>query len=1748
MDLLSFIRIADPTKVRVGERQRAKDEPKLLDTTIGCVVPLLPVAPAHGESELEDSLDKLFDERGSDDQAEQGDSAIGCQGVCIQFVSKAIEPSHPAKKLRVDHNASIGPSIVGKSKSMLQRLLAGVVLNPEVGIATLPTLPFVTSSVFATPEQEGANVTEAEVDSVVRSSAHVIATITTVTATVDAATVPKEAPIKPSLFGAASSASRTDSTPGGFSDVSGSKFLIGGIHTIVNPDFDLQKVYVPQWSITNGPRLDDGRVSARQISLSAEVRMRAEYNIKEKKRLRSVVDEQTELLKAIRLRTEASKFEAIEKSLQEEVRVLKDHNTTLEKEKSELDMKVADLVALVKVREQEAADLDAMVTSIKSQNDNLIDQVHRLETSSARLQEKVTVYEDYMSQLNKFQDERMEVMYEKFNKLHADFIEMALHLEKKLYPRLLTTIVVSLSSSLPFDLRKRPIETFRPSCFFPTVASCITDIKSVLTLKALKRFCETYHIPDDVHPQLPSPNQTIHEMPTGKIAKVSHFEILCRVHGFEPTNTSKNVLKAPFPKSSQYNVEHYATLVAYPAPFHKYPEPFLCLVGISHNYTLDEDTYPQFLHENGEEMDLLSFIRTADPTKVRVSERQRAEDEPKMLDTIVGRVVPLLPVAPAHGESELKDSVDKIFNEEGSDDQAKQGDSASGGQGVGIQFISKVAEVIVKDVAPLQPRRQKKQKIVVVDAGEPSHPTKKLRDDHNASTGPSFAGKSRFVISSDSSHHSCANVAEAEVNYVVKSFAPVIATITIITATINAATVAKQAPIKPSLFGAGSSSAGGTDPTPGCFSDVSGSEFLIGGIRTVVDPDFDLQKVYVLQWSVTNGSRLDDGRVCREMLDEFAPQNFLASIHGMEHDQLFTEFNVRAARQISLSAEVRIRAEYNIKEKKRLRSVVDEQTELLKVRDGEIENLKAQLLLKEAEAAEAIRLHAEASKFEAIEKSLQDKVRVLKDHNTTLEKEKSELDVKVADLVASVKVREQEAADLDAIDERMEVMYEKFNKLHADFIEMALHLEEKFYPRLLTTIANTSKSMSKDPFPKSSQYNAEHYATLVAYPAPFHKYPEPFLCLVGISHEPKLLDTTVRHVVPLLPVVPTHGESKLEDSVDKLFDEGGSDDQAEQGDSASGGQGIGIQFVSEAAKPSHPSKKLRDDHNASTRLSVAGESRFVISSDPSHHSGANVVEAEVDSVARSSASLIATITTVTATVDAATVAKEAPIKKPSLFGAGSSSAGGTDPTPGGFSDVSGSEFLIGGICIVVDPNFDLQKVYVPKWSITNGSRLDDGRVCREMLDEFAPLKFFASIRGMEHDRLFIEFNVGAARQISLSVKVRMRAEYNIKEKKRLRSVVDEQTELLKVRDGEIENLKAQLLLKEAEAAKAIHHNTTLEKEKSELDVKVADLVASVKVREQEAADLDVMVTSVKSQNDNLIDQVHRLETSSAGLQEKVTVYEDRMSQLEKFQDDQMEVVYEKFNKLHADFIEMAFHLEEKLYPHLLTTNAGRRWLLTYGMKLVVAKCLNSPEYLSALGAVISKAIEKGMQDGLASGITHGQEGRVLTDVVAFNPSTESDYISALQDLQSVNFSLLADLKSNKDASLETLMDILLLDETLAERLDLNESQPHVDQLMVPVYHSPDQTVIGARALSLSLDVSHSRVQRIKENIANNRPALRDVFVSLAEPLSIVALEGTEGTSGTAPDTTTALSTTYVSASSIPPIFTYNYVVVHADSQ
>nr|GEY92242.1 hypothetical protein [Tanacetum cinerariifolium] len=87
---------------------------------------------------------------------------------------------------------------------------------------------------------------------------------------------------------------------------------------------------------------------------------------------------EAEVVEAIRLRAEASNFVTMEKSLWDEVNDVNERNTILEKERDALDVKVADLKALVMNKEREITYLSAQLTSVKSHNDSLVDQAIRV--------------------------------------------------------------------------------------------------------------------------------------------------------------------------------------------------------------------------------------------------------------------------------------------------------------------------------------------------------------------------------------------------------------------------------------------------------------------------------------------------------------------------------------------------------------------------------------------------------------------------------------------------------------------------------------------------------------------------------------------------------------------------------------------------------------------------------------------------------------------------------------------------------------------------------------------------------------------------------------------------------------------------------------------------------------------------------------------------------------------------------------------------------------------------------------------------------------------------------------------------------------------------------------------------------------------------------------------------------------------------------------------------------------------------
>ncbi|GJR72603.1 hypothetical protein Tco_0084968 [Tanacetum coccineum] len=456
---------------------------------------------------------------------------------------------------------------------------------------------------------------------------------------------------------------------------------------------------------------------------------------------------------------------------------------------------------------------------------------------------------------------------------------------------------------------------------------------------------------------------------------------------------------------------------------------------------------------------------------------------------------------------------------------------------------------------------------------------------------------------------------------------------------------------------------------------------------------------------------------------------------------------------------------------------------------------------------------------------------------------------------------------------------------------------------------------------------------------------------------------------------------------------------------------------------------------------VGPSARFVVLSDSSHHSGAKSADPEVDSLVRFVAPMMTTATTVmdfvssvTATTPTAIDAgKNKDVPAPSIF-AGSSSSDRTGRTLSLFTGRSGSEFAAGSIRAGEHADVNLQEVYVPEWSVTKGFELNDGRSCANMIDYFTPPTFFKTVRGMEHEQLFVEFNVSAARNLSLSSEVRMRAEYNILEKRKWKSLAEEKDNLLQVKDKEIEELRSQLLQAKDESMEAI-------------------------------APRRASSSSLRSQNQSLVNQVNELENSSTDLRGKLEM--------------------------------CCMHLQENFHPHLLNAIAGRRWLLTHGMKLLMAK-----------------------------------SGRCLSDLEAYNPFAEADFNSVVRDLRGLDFLLLWELFAKKDVSTRDVMDLLSLDDAVAEVLGMTDLQPDVGQLMVPVHHKRDKVVIGSQALSVALETCQRRVRKMERNLAERLPLLRDVFVFIDHPISTEALAILPETS-TEP-LVTALVTTALSTMVIRP--------------
>ncbi|GJR87578.1 hypothetical protein Tco_0211589 [Tanacetum coccineum] len=463
------------------------------------------------------------------------------------------------------------------------------------------------------------------------------------------------------------------------------------------------------------------------------------------------------------------------------------------------------------------------------------------------------------------------------------------------------------------------------------------------------------------------------------------------------------------------------------------------------------------------------------------------------------------------------------------------------------------------------------------------------------------------------------------------------------------------------------------------------------------------------------------------------------------------------------------------------------------------------------------------------------------------------------------------------------------------------------------------------------------------------------------------------------------------------------------------------------------------------RTQLATE-RFVVLSDYSHHSSTNAADDEVTFIIRSSMPhpLVLTAVVTTTIIDDATSALAPrigtePVLR-SIFEYFASICEANQDVAGP-SHPAGTELSTYLFFVSQDMDSEnLHQTYIPKWNVTNDSTLDESNICHGVIDHLAHPALFSQLQNMDYEQLFVKFNVGAARQTCLSSEVRLRLEHELRGRGKFEGKCAMQADWLKERDAELASLKPQLSLKEAEATMAIrlccqiaivevveaarsNELNGLKEQNAALEGHVATLESAALFCDK----LSTIASALEFKKDKLIDQVSTLEGTCSRLRDEVMGYKLFKKQIEAVQDEEMRVLSEKVVDLDAELMRMATHLDEEFYPRYLITIVGRRWIHSRGVRLVVMKCLQSPGYLASLGGAIGRAIDKGIQGGLAAGVDHGKAERGLADIATYDPFAEANFVSAVNALRSLDFPLLVQLASQKDASIADIMGLLHLE-------------------------------------------------------------------------------------------------------------------------
>ncbi|GJR54002.1 hypothetical protein Tco_1404523 [Tanacetum coccineum] len=639
----------------------------------------------------------------------------------------------------------------------------------------------------------------------------------------------------------------------------------------------------------------------------------------------------------------------------------------------------------------------------------------------------------------------------------------------------------------------------------------LESVVSTISKEYLREFTSEYYIPESLHPELPGPEETIVDFPEGKVgvytkffefanfcipisqflfdilghfqihlsqlsvigaAKVSHFEINCRILNIIPTlnlfrifyvlsynsgwmsfskrsgkNTPQCYTKpldslknwnnrffwvderifptvmewrssAPkdqMPSADSYSAADVAMLNTHRTPIQKQSEDLLCLVGLSWNYFSGDDEYPTFLYDDDREMDLFGLISAPNPTKVKTRVRPRASYKVPLLTATASHVVNMEDTPAVSVSSETPFAMEKSLMDFSNEDSPPM-----------ITGRGETEDQVPAAVSQEAPTKNAATAEVV--------PEQNLEKEATAMGGPETLSDAKSE--SDPDPLSYAKPQPHPERDVAQKSAPEIPTKKIDTTEMQ------------DRFSVESPGSGKSTSVP----FVDGSP---GGI-------------YQPGWGVTNNCRLDTPDACQDVVDHIAPLGYFSELRHLPNSDFLSQYNMNLAWKVAMGSQLRLRFEQEVRLLKKATAKIAIRDQRIQAREEEIKRLDEEIKSLRTMETEAYGLRNRTQNLETLLEAEVDMKKAAEAKNVELAKELESLRVQFSDLQVNNNQLSEQVSNLQAQvtgKEKIKAAFEEFKKYEDDRVEqrcaemdarldaLSIDFDEELYPHMLTAIA-----------------------------------------------------------------------------------------------------------------------------------------------------------------------------------------------------------------------------------------------------------------------------------------------------------------------------------------------------------------------------------------------------------------------------------------------------------------------------------------------------------------------------------------------------------------------------------------------------------------------------------------------------------------------------------------------------------------------